>query len=119
MLRKCLVLLLSVVVFGFIRVGAVPGNSCSGSVPLMIHKTRPNPKLLLQTAACLVAAVDKVVIVFCWDVAVHGNLQLGGDRREAPALRGEVGQEGKGCRRDYLHSLQHFEEGVKSCFVVS
>lgn len=84
-----------------------------------IHKPRPNLTLLLQTAACLIAAVDKVVIVFCWDVAVRGNLQLGGDRREAPALRGEVGQEGKDYRRHYPPSLQRFGEGVKSCFVMS
>lgn len=77
-LRKCLVLLLSVVVFGFIHIRAVPGNSRSGSVPL-IQKSRPNPKLPCQSTACLIAAVDKVIIVFCRDVSVHGNLQLARD----------------------------------------
>lgn len=118
LLRRCLALLLSGVVFHFTRVMAVPGNFCSGSKPV-VHKPRPNLKLLLQTAACLIEKVDKVVVVLCWDVIIHGNLQLGGNRGDVPELWGEVGQQGKGYGRDYLCSLQHFGEGVKSCLVIS
>jgi len=111
------VLLHLVMVFGFTQVGAAPGNARSGSVP-PIHKPRSNPKLLLLTPGCFIAAADKAVVVFCWDVAVRGTWR-GGDRRAAAALRGEVGQEQNGYLRSYLHSLQHFREGVKSCFVVA
>lgn len=97
MFRKCFVLLLSAVVVGFIPVRVVPGNACSGSVPL-IHKPSPNAELLLQTAACnrqwtrwsLCFTGTSSFLAICILMGTHGKHQHCGQRwsRRGRAVRG-------------------------------
>ncbi|XP_055580940.1 uncharacterized protein LOC129737196 [Falco cherrug] len=63
-------------------------DGASGS---MVEQAILSPPLLENhDMASWQNTVDKVAIVFGWDVTIHGHLQLGQALREAPARGGEV-----------------------------